>query len=109
MVTDKKTWIVFANNNICKHADAIKDLGFINWVMGKRFHFSIGDTVYLFMSNERAVRYKMIVVAENCDREDKDYWIEAPEDKTYKLKLLKRYNGNLLTEEKLSEHGFKGG
>lgn len=77
--------------------------------MGKRFHFAIGDSVYLFMSNERKIRYKMIVVAMNCEREDQKYWIEAPNDKTYKLQLVKEYDGDLLTEDKLREYGFCGG
>ena len=38
---------------------------------------------------QRYVRFKMIVTAENCKREDKEFWIEkAPDDKTYKLELL---------------------
>lgn len=109
MMIKNKNWLVFANNKKCRHAEAIRDLGFINWTMGKRFHFAIGDSVYLFMSNERKIRYKMIVVAMNCEREDQKYWIEAPNDKTYKLQLVKEYDGDLLTEDKLREYGFCGG
>ena len=83
-----RTWIAFANKKRCRHADAINTLGFISWRMG-RARFAIGDIVYLFMSDERYVRFKMIVTAENCKREDKEFWIEkAPDDKTYKLELL---------------------
>ncbi len=104
-----RTWIAFANKKRCRHADAINTLGVISWRMG-RARFAIGDIVYLFMSDERYVRFKMIVTAENCKREDKEFWIEkAPDDKTYKLELLAESNRSRLTESDLLRHGFKGG
>jgi len=104
-----RTWIAFANKKRCRHADAINTLGFISWRMG-RARFAIGDIVYLFMSDERYVRFKMIVTADNCKREDKEFWIEkAPDDKTYKLELLAESNRSRLTESDLLQHGFKGG
>ena len=103
-----RTWIAFANKARCRHVDAIKTLGFISWRMGGA-RFAIGDIVYLFMSDERYVRFKMIVTAENCEREDKEFWIEkAPDDKTYKLELLAESNRSRLTESDLLQHGFKG-
>ena len=75
-----------------------------------RAHFSIGDIVYLFMSDERCIRFKMIVTAENCQREDQKYWVEtAPNDITYKLELLEEYTGTELNEPVLYSHGFSGG
>lgn len=109
MKTQNRTWIAFANRNRCRHAEAILNLGFISWRMG-RARFAIGDIVYLFMSDERSVRFKMVVTEEYQERQDKDYWVEvAPNDKTYKLELLKEYNGTQLTETNLLQHGFKGG
>lgn len=104
-----RIWLAFANRKRCRHADAIHSLGFISWRMG-RARFAIGDIVYLFMSDERKVRFKMVVTAENCKREDKDYWVEtAPNDRTYKLELLEEYAGSELNESVLFEHGFSGG
>lgn len=104
-----RTWLAFANRERCRHSDAIHNLGFISWRMG-RAHFAIGDIVYLFMSDERCVRFKMIVVAENCKREDQAFWKETPpNDITYKLELLEEYNGTKLAEQDLRKHGFKGG
>lgn len=104
-----RTWLAFANRKRCLHADAIQSLGFISWRMG-RARFAIGDVVYLFMSDERCVRFKMVVTAENCKREDQDYWVEkAPNDITYKLELLEEYTGSGLNESVLYEHGFSGG
>lgn len=109
-MAQNRTWLAFANRKKCGHADAIHTLGFINWLMGKNIRFDIGDTVYLFMSDERKVRFKMIVIAKNCKREDSDFWIEkAPDDITYKLKLFSEYKGNALDESELLKHAFKGG
>lgn len=104
-----RTWLVFANRKKCRHADAIHHLGLISWRMG-RARFSIGDVVYLFMSDERRVRFKMVVAAEGCAREDADYWVEkAPSDITYRLALSEEYSGDKLEEPLLFRHGFKGG
>ena len=103
------TWLAFANRKKCRHADAIHSLGFISWRMG-RARFAIGDVVYLFMSDMRRVRFKMVVTAENVEREDQAFWMEkAPSDTTYRLELLEEYNGALLSEQEMFKHGFKGG
>lgn len=110
MKKENRTWLVYANEKKCRHAVSISKLGFVNWVMGKRFHFSIGDIVYMFMSDERKVRFKMVVVDMDCNREDGKYWIgSAPNDKTYKLEFVKEYNGALLGENELEKYGFHGG
>ena len=109
MNNNNRTWLAFANRKRCRHADAIHTLGFISWRMG-RARFAIGDVVYLFMSDERCVRFKLIVTAENCKRDDQAFWVEAPpNDITYKLELLEEYDGAHLSEQELCKHGFKGG
>ena len=109
-MTQNRTWLAFANRKRCRHADAIHRLGFISWRMG-RARLSIGDVVYLFMSDERWVRFMMVVTAENCKREDQTFWIDTlpKENNTYKLELLEEYDGTKLSEQELSKHGFKGG
>jgi hypothetical protein len=108
-MSHNRTWLAFANRKRCRHADAIQSLGFISWRMG-RARFAIGDVVYLFMSDERCVRFKMLVTAENCKREDSAFWVEAaPNDITYKLELIDEYTGTDLNESILCNHGFSGG
>lgn len=52
----------------------------------------------------------MVVTAENCKREDQEFWVETPpNDITYKLELLEEYEGTMLSEQELSKHGFNGG
>ena len=62
----QRSWLAFANSKVCRHANAIHDKGFINWGMKDNFHFSVGDIIYLFVSNERRVMFQMEVIAENC-------------------------------------------
>ena len=108
-MSNNRTWLAFANRKRCRHADAIHSFGFISWRMG-RTRFSIGDVVYLFMSDERCIRFKMVVTAENCKRVDQEFWVETPpNDITYKLELLEEYEGTMLSEQELSKHGFNGG
>lgn len=100
-----KTRLAFANEKKCRHADALKELGFISWTM-YRNRFYIGDIVYLFMSDDRYVRFKTVVVETDCERGDTAYWIiPAPKDKTYKLKLIAEYEGDELGEEVLARYG----
>ncbi len=106
---ETKRWLAFANKKRCNHAHALRELGFINWTMN-HVNFNIGDIVYLFLSDERCVRFKTIVVDKDCRREDSMYWIEpAPNDSTYKLALVSEYRGSELSEDELKKHGFKGG
>lgn len=106
---ETKRWLAFANRKRCNHAQALKELGFINWTMN-HVRFNIGDIVYLFLSDERCVRFKTIVVDKDCRREDCKYWVEpAPNDTTYKLEFVSEYYGPELNESELKKHGFKGG
>ena len=103
--------LAFAQRNICNHTKALHELGFISWTMN-RTKFNIGDIVYLFMSDERRIRFKTVVVAKDCPREDGKYWENQDEIdtyKTYKLQLFEEYNGKGLEEAELKMHGFKGG
>lgn len=105
-----RTWLIYANRAKCKHADAIHKFGFINWAMGPKYRFAIGDTVYVFMSDERIARFKMRVEAEGVKREDNDFCISlSKDDITYRLRFVAEYNGQLLHEYELEKRGFKGG
>jgi len=61
------------------------------------------------MSDERRVRFKMVVVDRNCARTDSAYWIKkAPTNLTYKLSLANEYHGDQLKEIYLKKYGFSG-
>ena len=105
-----KNWLVFANRDKCHHAEALYELGFVNWKARKSFKMSIGDVVYIYVSDERRVRFKTQVIAENCERKDDKYWqVPASHDPTYKLEYRDEYKGHELDDTILREHGFNGG
>ena len=105
-----RTWLAFANENICNHRKALKDLGFVNWTTNVKSKFVENDIVYLFMNDDRSIRFKLRVEKVDVPREDSEYWMDlAPNDNTYKLKFIAEYSGNLLQEEVLNRVGFKGG
>ena len=103
--------LAFAQRNICNHAKSLHELGFINWTMNQT-KFNIGDIVYLFMSDERRIRFKTVVVESDCPREDDKYWENQDEIDTYltyKLQFVEEYKGKGLEETELRKHGFNGG
>lgn len=105
-----RTWLAFANESICNHRKALKELEFINWTTNIKPKFAENDIVYLFMNDDRAIRFKLRVDGVNVPREDGKYWAgTAPNDLTYRLRLVSRYDGNLLNEDVLKKVGFKGG
>ena len=105
-----RTWLIYANKDKCNHADAIHNLGFISWAMGPNYKFAIGDIVYVFVSDERRVRFKMRVEAERVPREDNAFCISlSKDDITYRLRFVAEYKGQLLNEDELAKRGFKGG
>ena len=105
-----KKWLVFCNRTKWRHADSLHDKGFINWTM-YRTNFSIGDIVYLFMSDERRIRFMTRVTEDNCVREDCEYkeGEDVPDHLAYRLELVAESMNDGLKEENLILHGFNGG
>lgn len=105
-----RKWLVFANREMWHHAEALHELGFVSWTM-HRTNFSVGDIVYLFMSDERRVRFMTRVVEENCVRGDEKYRVDRATSThlTYKLEFVAESMNDGLKEENLKHHGFNGG
>jgi hypothetical protein len=49
---NNRTWLAFANEDVCNHRKALKDLGFVNWTTKIKSKFAKNDIVYLFMSDD---------------------------------------------------------
>lgn len=105
-----RKWLVFANRNMWHHAEALHELGFISWTM-HRTNFSIGDEVYMFMSDERRIRFMTKVVEDNSVRVDEKYRVSRKKSNhvTYKLKFIAESLNDGLKEDNLKLHGFNGG
>ncbi|MDD3507733.1 MAG: hypothetical protein PHY27_04845 [Parabacteroides sp.] len=100
---------MFANEEKCNHILSFKDQGIISWIENK-IKFALNDTVYVFVSSDKRIRYKTKVVAVNCRRRDAKYWYGiAPNDTTSMLQLVQEFSGNELDEQILLRYGFKGG
>lgn len=105
-----RKWLVFCNRTMWHHAEALHEIGFISWTM-HRTNFAIGDEVFLFMSDERRIRFKTRVVADNCARGDDKYRVDRKTSThlTYKLELVSESLNDNLNEQNLMRHGFNGG
>ena len=109
MESKQNYWLVFANKKYANHAESFRQIGLISWKQ-ERNRFQIGDIVYVFMSDERCIRFKASVTAKDVIREDAAFWnITAPMHNTYRLSLEAEYEGKGLDESTLKEYGFKGG
>lgn len=109
---ENRVWWVFANEDLCNHTKALYELGYINWATPNKRNIIIGDTIYLFMSNTRSVRFKTVVTDEHQKRTDGSYWkpgVDIPDKDTFVLKFKAEYNEDKLDEDKLINRGFKGG
>lgn len=106
---NNRRWLVYANESKCNHRKAFLEIGYVSWNPHNR-KFKVGDIVYMFLSTDRCVRFKTKVTAVNVPRSDHNYWSNRPSDNpTCQLTLISEYNGELLCENKLKSHGFKGG
>lgn len=105
-----RKWLAYANREMFHHAEALHEIGFICWTM-YRTNFEIGDEVYLFMSDERRIRFKTKVVADNFVRGDGKYRVDGgvEDNLTYKLEFAGESTSEGLNEKNLLAHGFNGG
>lgn len=72
-MAQNRTWLAFANEDICNHRKALKEQKFVSWTTKIKSKFAINDIVYLFVNDDRAVRFKLKVTNIDVPREDSDY------------------------------------
>ena len=103
-----RSWLVFAKKESCRHALALNQMGYLCW-NPHHCKFEVGDTVYMFMSTDRHIRFKTTVTAVNVPRTDQKYWLIPTRDvPVSRLDFVEYYSGNKLDEFSLMDHGFKG-
>ena len=105
-----RNWLVFANEDICKHYESLKKARFISWKRNdRRYKMLEGDIVYIFSSEKRKIIFKT-KVTHSEERKDSEYWIiPAPKDNTWRLEAIQEYTGNGLDEVTMRRYGFHGG
>lgn len=105
-------WLTFANDketfDVLKCFDNLKEC---HW---RKYSFTKGDIVYLYVKSLERVKYKTVVVEDNVianDWDDDPYWIDANEnnDKQNRvvLRLLEISDGKLLSLNHLYANGLK--
>lgn len=107
-------WLVFANEEICDHVGAFRDLGFISWI--ERVRMELGDVVYVFMSDTHRIRYRAVVEEVHVQREDTAYWradmrAEVAKHMTFRLRMERDYgkHGGLPQTQMQNTGEFAGG
>lgn len=97
-------------------AECLAKYGEFHWQQ-TRFNINVGDVVYVYVSEEREIKYKMTVerVAEPYDRwmvDEEEFWVDKgriqdeSQTKYALLRLVKESHSGKLTEENLTKHGF---
>jgi len=106
---EKRTWIVFANEDFIRHRDLLTKTNHIYWPVNI-VNFEIGDIVYLFMSDTKTINYKLIVSAKKANRDDQEFWLkDSPQDNVFVLEQLIKIDNDLLKDKVLKKYGFNGG
>lgn len=105
-------WLAFAND--IKTFDVIKCFENFNECHWRKYSFSKGDIVYLYVKSRERVLFKTVVAEDHVQEDDWDddkYWIDAKEnnDKSNRvvLRLLEQCEGALLSFEHLNAYGLK--
>ena len=101
-----QSWLVFAKQESCRHALALAQMGYLCWNPHNR-KFEVGDTVYLFMSSDRSIRFKTTVTAVGVPRTDQKYWYKPTSGKPIcNLSFVESYGGTALEEAKLMDRSW---
>lgn len=105
-------WLAFAND--IKIFDVVKCFQEQNICHWRKYNFSQGDIVYLYVKSLECVIYKTVVLSDKVtpDKWDDDkYWIDSSKntdkEKRVLLQLLSVYTGYQLTLNHLKDNGLK--
>ena len=104
LVNDKKYWLILANPEYYDIVNAFKNENEIIWKQSSDIH--VKDIIYLYVASPYScVLFKCEAIMVNIPFEYHDNNLQMK--KVVKLKLLKRFNENKITFEKLNNLGIK--
>ena len=97
-------------------AECLAKYGEFHWQQ-TRFNINVGDIVYVYVSEEHEIKYKMTVhqINESYDiwmAKEEEFWVDKgriqdeSQTKYALLRLVKESHSGKLTEENLVKHGF---
>lgn len=113
---EHRSILITAKNTTFRLAECLAKYGEFHWQQ-TRFNINIGDIVYVYVSEEREIKYKMTVerINELYDRwmtKEEEFWVDKEriqdesQTKYALLRLVAESHSGKLTEENLLKHGF---
>ena len=113
---DHKSILITAKESVFRLSECLAKYGEYHWQQ-TRYNINIGDIVYIYLSEDRAIKYKMTVeqTDEPYDRwmvKEEEFWVDKEriqdesQTKYTLLRLVKESHSGKLTEENLMKHGF---
>jgi len=113
---EHRSLMITAKNSTFRLAECLAKYGEYHWQQ-TRYNINIGDIVYVYVSEERAIKYKMTVeqVDEPYDRwmaKEEEFWVDKEriqdesQTKYAILRLVQESRSGKLTEDNLMKHGF---
>ncbi len=112
-----KTWMITAKRSTFRLAECLAKYGEYHWQQS-RYNVNVGDTIYVYVSEDREIKYKMVVASINIQYDqwmvkEEEFWVDKDRinqnenDTKYALLRLEDISiSGKLTEESLRKHGF---
>ena len=108
--------LITAKQSTFHLADCLAKYGEFHWQQ-TRYNINIGDTVYVYMSEEHEIKYKMCVervneLSDHWMAKEEEFWVnkeriqDESQTKYALLRLVKESHSGKLSEENLKKHGF---
>ena len=113
---EHRSILITAKNTTFRLSECLAKYGEFHWQQ-TRFNINVGDIVYVYLSEDREIKYKMTVerINELYDRwmtKEEEFWVDKgriqdeSQTKYALLRLVKESHSGKLTEENLIKHGF---
>ena len=113
---EHRSILITAKQSTFRLAECLAKYGEYHWQQ-TRYNINVGDIVYVYVSEDRAIKYKMTVerADEPYDRwmaKEEEFWVDKEriqdesQTKYSLLRLVKESHSGKLTEDNLMKHGF---
>ena len=113
---EHRSLLITAKNTTFRLAECLAKYGEYHWQQ-TRYNINIGDIVYVYISEDRAIKYKMSVEQVELPygfwmAKEEEFWVDKErlqdesQTKYALLRLIKESHSGKLSEENLMKHGF---
>ena len=114
---EHKNWMITAKRSTFRLAECLEKYGEYHWQQS-RYNVNVGDTIYIYVSEDREIKYKMAVEEVNIRYsqwmiKEEEFWVDKDrinqdeaDTKYALLRLVAISKSGKLTEENLAKHGF---